>query len=82
MIRALLIDLDGLIRIWDGSDAKAVEERFDLPVGTIPRTAFAPDLLIQAVTAGRSLDFRTEFKIDVERAKASTSRTKGGQNNQ
>ena len=31
---------------------------------------------------GRSLDFRAEYKIDVERAKTSTSRTNGSQDSQ
>lgn len=50
MIQALLIDLDSVIRIWDGSDARAAEERFALLPGTIPRTAFSPDLVTQAIT--------------------------------
>lgn len=51
---ALLIDLDGVIRHWPGSDA-AIETGHGLPVSAIRKAAFAPDLLLAAIT-GRITD--------------------------
>lgn len=51
---AILIDLDGVIRQWPGSD-EPIETMYGLPVGSIRRTAFAPDLLDLAIT-GRITD--------------------------
>jgi putative hydrolase of the HAD superfamily len=53
--RALLIDLDGVLRRWDPTVATAVEESYDLPAGTLLRTAMAWDLLRPAV-AGELTD--------------------------
>jgi putative hydrolase of the HAD superfamily len=53
--RALLIDLDGVLRRWDPTVATAVEESYDLPTGTLLRTAMAWDLLRPAV-AGELTD--------------------------
>lgn len=46
---ALLIDLDGVLRRWPERDA-AIEAAHDLPRGSLRATAFAPELLAQAVT--------------------------------
>ncbi|UPL10318.1 HAD family hydrolase [Microbacterium sufflavum] len=50
MIRAVLFDLDGVIRHFDHDPG--LEARYTLPDGTIARTAFAAPL-IDAVTTGR-----------------------------
>jgi putative hydrolase of the HAD superfamily len=38
---ALLIDFDGVLRIWDPSRTAAVEEKYGLPAGALMETAFA-----------------------------------------
>ncbi len=48
--RALLIDLDGVIRRWDWLGREPVERRFGLPDGAVARTAFEPALLEQAIS--------------------------------
>lgn len=52
--KTLLIDLDGVLRLWPG-DYSALEEEHKLPVGSIGRAAFEPVLLEQVVT-GRITD--------------------------
>jgi len=47
--RLLLTDLDGVVRQWPQGDS-SLEESHGLPPGVIARTAFAPDLLHQAIT--------------------------------
>ena len=47
--RALLIDLDGVLRRWDPAVSTAVEESYDLPRGTLLKTAMSWDLLRPAV---------------------------------
>lgn len=49
-IRAVLTDLDGVIRRWDGQDDAAIERRCGLPPGAIRAVAFAPALLLPAIT--------------------------------
>jgi putative hydrolase of the HAD superfamily len=53
--RALLIDLDGVLRRWDPTVAKAVEESYDLIPGTLLQTAMTWELLRPAV-AGELTD--------------------------
>ena len=53
--RALLIDLDGVVRRWDARPAAAVEVPFGLPPGAVAAAAFAAPLLQQAIT-GRITD--------------------------
>lgn len=48
-VRALFIDLDGVLRRWPDSD-EALEQTHGLPTGTLRRTAFAPALLLPAIT--------------------------------
>ena len=48
-VRALLIDLDGVIRIWEPGRTATVEQEAGLPAGAIGQAAFAPDLLLPAV---------------------------------
>jgi putative hydrolase of the HAD superfamily len=38
---ALLIDFDGVLRVWDASRTAAVEEKYGLPAGALTETAFA-----------------------------------------
>lgn len=47
--KVLMIDLDGVIRRWDGQDGR-IEPTYGLPKGAIRQIAFAPDLLSLAVT--------------------------------
>lgn len=54
-IKALLIDLDGVIRTWHGQDDPATERAYGLPPGAIRRVAFAPERLLPAIT-GRVAD--------------------------
>ena len=53
--RALLIDLDGVLRRWDPTVATAVEQSYELAPGTLLRTAMTWDLLRPAV-AGELTD--------------------------
>ena len=55
MIEAVLIDLDGVIRHWPEGHVAVVESNFGLPAGTIPGTAFAPNL-IEPVIVGEIAD--------------------------
>ena len=50
MIQALLIDLDGVVRLWDPQLDWAIEQECGLPPGALRQAAFAPDLLIAAIT--------------------------------
>jgi putative hydrolase of the HAD superfamily len=49
MFKAILFDLDGVIRHFDEGETSAIEERHALPVGAIMAAAFEPVLLEQAV---------------------------------
>jgi putative hydrolase of the HAD superfamily len=51
-IRAVLTDLDGVIRDWSGQDDAGIECRFGLPPGAIKGVAFDPELLLPAITGG------------------------------
>ncbi|GAB1642621.1 HAD family hydrolase [Krasilnikovia sp. MM14-A1259] len=53
--KALLIDLDGVLRRWDPAVPAAVEEKYGLAAGTLMGTAFTWDLLRPAV-AGELTD--------------------------
>jgi putative hydrolase of the HAD superfamily len=55
MPRALLIDLDGVIRIWRTQEDPAAEAAFGLPPGAVRRVAFAPQRLLPVIT-GRISD--------------------------
>lgn len=54
-IRAILIDLDGVVRLWDATHDAGMVEAAHIPIETIYRIAFASDLLTAAVT-GRMSD--------------------------
>jgi len=51
---ALLVDLDGVLRRWQTSDIE-IESAFALPHGSIRTTAFAPELVVPAIT-GKTTD--------------------------
>ena len=55
MIKAVLIDLDGVVRRWDPDIVKQAEIAAGLPPDALLNTAFEPDLLLRATT-GRSTD--------------------------
>lgn len=47
---SLLIDLDGVIRHWAENRAETMERTNGLPLGAIASVAFAPELLLPAIT--------------------------------
>jgi HAD superfamily hydrolase (TIGR01509 family) len=49
-IRAVLTDLDGVLRNWSGQDDAGIERRFGLPPGAIKGAAFDPAMLLPAIT--------------------------------
>jgi putative hydrolase of the HAD superfamily len=49
-VRALLTDLDGVIRDWSGQDDARIERESGLPEGSIKAAAFAPELVLPAIT--------------------------------
>lgn len=53
--RAVIFDLDGVVRHWPGEDIAAIEQRHRLPPGTLFAEAFDPSLLLDAIT-GRCTD--------------------------
>lgn len=53
--RAILTDLDGVVRDWSGQDDAAIERDTGLPSGAIKRAAFDPELVTPAIT-GRVTD--------------------------
>jgi putative hydrolase of the HAD superfamily len=50
VIRAVIVDLDGVLRRWPPARTRSIERRHGLPSGSIDRIAFAPALLERAVT--------------------------------
>lgn len=50
MIRAVLFDLDGVIRHFDTDHIAAVEQRYGIAEGTIARFAFSDDVLGPVIT--------------------------------
>src|SRR5450432_2360682 len=45
----ILVDLDGVIRVWPESD-ESIEAAYNLPIDAIRNTAFSPELLNLAIT--------------------------------
>lgn len=84
---ALLTDLDGVIRDWSGQGDAAIEHACGLPEGAIKGAAFAPDLLLPAITGqvtdaawrGSTIDrLRERYPdADAERAMAAWSMPTG-----
>ncbi|MDT0156707.1 HAD family phosphatase [Microbacterium sp. ARD32] len=54
MIRAVVFDLDGVLRHFDPAHVAAIEEQHGLPDGSVHRAAFAPELLDPVVTGRTS----------------------------
>ena len=54
MIRAVVFDLDGVLRHFDPAHVTAIEARHGLSEGSIHAAAFAPELLDPVVTGRRS----------------------------
>ncbi len=52
---ALLVDMDGVVRIWDPAFTAGVEQRHGLAPGSLIGTLFQPDLL-RAATLGKLSD--------------------------
>jgi putative hydrolase of the HAD superfamily len=50
MIQALLIDLDGVLRIWNPERDRQAEQIAGLPAGALRQALFAPDILTPAIT--------------------------------
>ncbi|WP_404384076.1 HAD-IA family hydrolase [Knoellia locipacati] len=50
MIKVLLLDLDGVLRIWDASLTEAVELSHGLPAGALTTVAYAPECIGPALT--------------------------------
>ena len=55
MTDVLIVDLDGVLRLWSTEEVGQVERRHALPLGSILTAAFEPVLLQQAIT-GRISD--------------------------
>jgi putative hydrolase of the HAD superfamily len=53
---ALVVDLDGVLRIWDPEIVASAERRAGLPTGTLDRAAFADAATLRAVVTGRISD--------------------------
>jgi len=61
MIKAILTDLDGVVRRWDPGIVKRAEDTSGLPQDALLRTAFEPDLLLRATTGQiPDADWRSE----------------------
>lgn len=68
MIKAVLTDLDGVVRKWDPGIVRKAESAAGLPRGSLPTTAFEPELLHRATT-GRISDesWRSEVEERLRR---------------
>ena len=53
-VELFLVDLDGVIRIYDPADTLRVEMAHGLPGGTIEATAFTEDLMAKVTTGALS----------------------------
>ncbi len=49
-VRALLTDLDGVVRHWPKTHASDIEHAAELPSGALPATAFHQDMVLPAIT--------------------------------
>ena len=63
-IRVVLTDFDGVIRHWPAAVTASVEDRHGLQRGSLPRAAFDPSILDDAIT-GRVTD--SEWRSEVAR---------------
>ena len=62
--KVVLTDFDGVIRHWPSAVTASIEDRHGLKRGSLPRTAFDPSLLDDAIT-GRMTD--SEWRSEVAR---------------
>lgn len=60
MLRAIICDLDGVIRLWDDRDTAAIEQRHQLPAGCIMAAAWP---LVGRATSGEIDD--AAWRLDV-----------------
>lgn len=75
MIRAVVFDLDGVLRRWPPAWTRSIERRFGMPSGSIDRVAFAPALLERAVTGSLTDDaWREEVIRELEALHGSPAR--------
>ena len=59
--QALLIDLDGVLRLWDPQAGIAVEAKYGLAPGALLSTAMQWDLFRPAVAGGRRSNFERGY---------------------
>ena len=64
MIKAILTDLDGVVRRWDPEIFQRAEDAAGLPRVALPKTAFEPDLLLRATT-GRITDENRRREVTI-----------------
>jgi putative hydrolase of the HAD superfamily len=62
MADVLVVDLDGVLRLWDPEEIAQVEAGHSLPPGSIHATAFEPPLLEAAIT-GRITDAQWRAEV-------------------
>lgn len=55
-MKILLVDLDGVLRVWPASVDRGIEARYALPAGSIHAAAFADERLLPAITGQVSDD--------------------------
>ncbi|ARQ68491.1 HAD family hydrolase [Streptomyces marincola] len=70
---ALLCDLDGVLRLWDAEEMRAIDRATGLPDGSLAAAAFHPPLLDAAVT-GRITDEQWRERVAAGLAGAHGSR--------
>ena len=56
MARSLLLDLDGVLRVWDPAYDAALEQRHGLPPGALAHAVFGPASLLADAVTGRITD--------------------------
>ncbi|WP_126688207.1 HAD-IA family hydrolase [Nocardioides ferulae] len=72
----MLIDLDGVLRLWDPEREAAVERRHSLPAGSILRAAFGDGSMLHEAVTGRITDeqWRTDAATRLEDVCGASSR--------
>src|SRR5262245_21843367 len=71
-VRALLCDIDGVLRHWDWAAVDDLERELGAPAGAVRAAAFAPERLLPAIT-GRITD--EEWRAGIGRALAPACRS-------
>ncbi len=61
-IRVVLTDFDGVVRHWPSAVTAFIEDRYGLKRGSLPRTAFDPSILDDAIT-GRMTDSKWRSEV-------------------